>query len=248
MTKKIIAIISIALVGYGLWFTFVDFNVFFPILLRNEKHIVSTFEPNDLTIYKSLIPKEFEIPEQPKVKIDFVQVTPDWHECYVSIRVNYNGKPTWHALTWAIDTYVPYKLGRWVGYPKFMADSMVYTLGENNANQRVIKDSKLFMSMDFTENKNVKHNYCASEWEGTEIYHLLAPPLESPQINRLTFEFLSLLKPSEYIEQHGSITLHFDGNQPWSKLISNDNSRSTEGIYFKRNTTELLLLYAKKIN
>lgn len=248
MRKKILSFITLNILISGVWFSVTASTIRFPIRLKKEHHLVSTFTPYDMGVYKSLIPKEFEMPDTPKVKVDFVQVNPHWHECYVSIRVNYKGQSTWHAITWAIDKKVPYKLGRWVGYPKFMADSMNYELGETTAHQRVIRDKKLFLSMDFTKSEDAKHEYCASEWENTEVYHLLVPPLVgTKKMNKLTFEFFRFMQPSDYVEQHGRIELKFDPNVAWAKLISNNGTATVDGIYFKRDTKELLLLHAKKV-
>jgi hypothetical protein len=245
MLKKTFSLAVLNITVLSLWFSFTSFSVYFPIRLKKEHHLVATFKPYDMETYKGLIPKEFEMPEEPKVKLDFVQVNPHWHECYVSIRVNYKGKPTWHAIVWAIDKWVPYKLGRWVGYPKFMADSMNYNLGENEAKQWVIRDGKLFLSMDYTKSIEEKHSYCASEWENMEIYHLLTPPLKGPKMNILTFEFCK--KPQAYVEQHGTINLKFDSSQSWAKLISNNGTATVDGIYFKRDKKAILWLHSKRV-
>jgi hypothetical protein len=239
--KKTMQALSIAIV----LFSVTACSVYYPIPLRKEHHIVSTFVPNDLELYKKLLPAQFEMPETPLVKLDFVQVNPNWHECYVSIKAKYKGQHTWHALTWAIDTYVPYKLGRYAGYPKFMADSMNYNLGETEAKQWVIKNKQLFMSMKFSKDNEQTHNYSASQWANEEVYHLFAPPLTGNKMNKLTFTFLR--KPKAYDEQQGKVQVQFNESEPWAKLIADGNNTIVNGIYFKRKQKRILFLRSKRV-
>ena len=246
--KKAFIVVTVIFWSVFLWKSFVSYDVYFPVATKDELRISTVFEPHDLETYKELIPQQFEIADQPMVKIDFVQVTPDWHELYVSIRVNYKNEECWHALTWAIDSYFPYALGRWAGYPKFMADSFNCSIEEKLLSTSVVKDGEKFISLDFTETPNASTEYRTSVWEKAELYHLLSPPLEGPQINKMTFFSLISRDKISYTEVFGDIKIACDMQQPWAKLIGETGERTADGFYSIKDSRDYQILRGKAVN
>ncbi len=87
------------------------------------------YETNDVTIYRALLPKVFEMPDELLVMtyiIDFYEMdkaTQPYLEAAVFLLAKYAGKPAWHCVTMPV-TSDEARLGGiyYLGYPKIMGD------------------------------------------------------------------------------------------------------------------------------
>lgn len=92
--------------------------------------IMIYYIPNDTTAYRALLPKVFDLPDQPLVHvfdIDYYKMAPWFIEPYREIAVfllaKYKGEEAWHCITMPV-TSDRARIGgiKNLGYPKVMAD------------------------------------------------------------------------------------------------------------------------------
>ncbi len=87
------------------------------------------YRTNDIATYKKLLPKQFQMPEEPLVMVFFADyydmdnATDPYLETAVLLKVNYKDKPAWHCVTMPV-TSDEARLGgiHYLGYPKIMGD------------------------------------------------------------------------------------------------------------------------------
>jgi hypothetical protein len=91
--------------------------------------IVVFYKPRDLAAYRALLPKVFEMPDEPLVRafvIDYYKMdkaTEPYQEAAVYLLAQYDGKPSWHCVTMPV-TSDDARLGGiyYLGYPKIMGN------------------------------------------------------------------------------------------------------------------------------
>jgi len=87
------------------------------------------YKTNDIDLYRSLLPKEFDMPEEPLVRVfvmDYYKMdkaTKPYREAAVYLLAGYRQKPGWVCLTMPVTSNTA-RIGGIIfqGYPKIMAD------------------------------------------------------------------------------------------------------------------------------
>jgi hypothetical protein len=91
--------------------------------------IVVFFKTRDVVAYRELLPKVFEMPDEPLIRafvMDYYKMdkaTPPYLEAAVYLLARYEGKPAWHCVTMPV-TSDEARIGGiyYLGYPKIMGD------------------------------------------------------------------------------------------------------------------------------
>ncbi len=91
--------------------------------------IICFYKAQNLAIYRELLPKIFEMPDEPLVMafvIDYYKMdkaTEPYREAAVYLLAQYDGKPAWHCVTMPV-TSDEARIGGiyYLGYPKIMGD------------------------------------------------------------------------------------------------------------------------------
>jgi hypothetical protein len=91
--------------------------------------IVIHYKTRDVAAYRALLPKVFEMPDEPLVRafiIDYYKMdkaTQPYLEAAVYLLARYEGKPAWHCITMPV-TSDEARIGGiyYLGYPKIMGD------------------------------------------------------------------------------------------------------------------------------
>jgi len=244
-TKRLALAIGGLALAAQLAYTFIGFHIYFPVLGADVARIVTLFAPNDLALYRSYLPAGIEMPDEPMVKVDFVEVTPTWHEAFVSLRVRYQGETGWYGVTWPIDSLVPYALGYWVGYPKFMTEHMRWRKTEKGYSGAVRRDDQPLLRLEFVADSRPATPLDATILDDSAAYFNLMPPLRGPQINKLSNVVLS---SSEVDDTHGLVHITVNPKEPWARLITDGTERTTPGYMLAQTGHRFGFLIADKVN
>jgi hypothetical protein len=100
-----------------------------PYTYHEFNGIVVFYKTQDLAIYRELLPKVFEMPDEPLVWafiMDYYKMdsaTQPYREAAVYLLARYEGKPAWHCITMPV-TSDEARIGGiyYLGYPKIMGD------------------------------------------------------------------------------------------------------------------------------
>lgn len=96
---------------------------------RASQSIGAMAVPEDLELYRKLLPSQFDMPEMPLVwvgVVDNMEVGPwpltRYQLGFISLHCSYQGEDGFHPITMPENKWVPVWAGRTMGYPKYIAD------------------------------------------------------------------------------------------------------------------------------
>ena len=123
---------------------------------REWDGINAIIEPSDLSLYQQLIPKPFAMPEKPVVFVFCAHyltvcnwpLTP-YYEWAVSLRCNWDGVPGWYILSIPVTKQVARLGGRYLGFPKYIPNSITLAKGDHGWNAQSQYKGKLELSLEF---------------------------------------------------------------------------------------------------
>ena len=107
-----------------------------------ESHSIQTVvdvDEDKYELYRSLLPKNLEMPEVPKIILYFINNSKmavphlnPYTEAGIFMRANFpNYKAGWHVLNMAVDEELSLKAGIGVGYPKYIPDVIHFDKTDN---------------------------------------------------------------------------------------------------------------------
>jgi len=188
---------------------------------RGQRGITAAFAPADLALYRSLLPAPFEMPEEPLVAVSVVYyydvtapLTP-YREGYVVLQCRYQGRTGWCVLTMPVDDETADAGGRFLGFPKYVADRIELEEADGVWSGRVIYQGRTVMALTFTPEAGREPVTTSSAVGGPSIF-LLVPPAEGPQVNEIGFD---LAVEQRTVTTSGSTTVEVDPGEPWAGLL-----------------------------
>ena len=162
-------------------------------------------EPADLDKYASLLPESLNMPETPLVGMFYADYfdTERWPitltkyltpylESALFIRCEYKGQEGWYCPYMAVTTEAALIGGHRLGYPKILADQILFNILEEGWSGSTLVDDVEHLGLQFTiQPLDSLQNYSAEKVEfvnGNEISDLqftsilLKPPAEGPEV------------------------------------------------------------------
>lgn len=186
---------------------------------RGQRGITAAFAPTDVALYRSLLPTAFDMPESPLVAVAVVYyydvtlpLTP-YHEMYVVLQCQYQGRTGWYVLTMPVDDEIANAGGRALGFPKYVADKIDLTESVDGWNGLVQYQGRDVMRMNFTSQSQPVEK--SSSDPGPPIF-LLQPPAQGPQVNEVD---LQLFGPRRTVTTTGSAIIEADPGEAWAGLL-----------------------------
>lgn len=230
------------------WHQKTSASVSFPMPLGALRMVKVAFEPSSLPLYERLIPYGLSMPRTPRLQVELMLARPGWCEGSVSIACRHGDEDGWLGLYWPIDSWLGYKGGRWVGYPKHMAQRMRLWQEGELVRGEVFNRGRSEMTLTFRPgaSSHEPSRKLAEALVGPERerpVYLQVPPARGPSLNRLTFDEG---KPLKTQLRPGTAHVSFDVDAPWVALIPQDG-RSESATYIERSGRGLGWLIAKRI-
>jgi hypothetical protein len=122
--------------------------------LYNVFHQLSAyFVPSESLLYSSLLPKPFGMPSEPTVFVkitDFERVRlplPPYLVAHVQILAEYKGLLGWYTLTMPETEWIPVEMGKTLGYPKYVADSISFVRTNEGWSAEVVNKGEIDLSL-----------------------------------------------------------------------------------------------------
>jgi hypothetical protein len=156
---------------------------------RAQQNITALVEPKDLTLYRKLLPEQFNMPDHPMVMIgvlDNIEVGPwpltPYQLAFIKIRCSYKGEAGWYCLTMPENKWVPVWAGRTMGHPKYLADSVALKQSGNSWTGEVVYKGQTIIRLEFTPEEILSPVWITQEWPMDGPLFLLKPPSIGPRV------------------------------------------------------------------
>jgi hypothetical protein len=205
-------------------------------MYREFEAIKAIGQPHDLSLYRSLLPDCFDMPDQPAVfyfAADYQKVVSwpfkyhPWSmsrylETSVLIRCVYQGEDGWHSLTMPFTTWISKHLGReYLGFPKYVADEIrLQSSGETWSNWTKHEGIQK-MHMEYSPGLNRDLKAWEKEMLGPEFFFdapsfQLLPADAGPGLMKVWIE---PKKEPKWSNRLGMVKVTVDPEDAWSGLI-----------------------------
>jgi hypothetical protein len=220
-----------------------------------EAHFIETiFEPQDLAMYRTLLPGVLNMPAVPKVKMgvvkqgDVVYPLGPYKLGFIYLLGEYEGVQRWHVLAMPEDAWVPVKHGNGWGYPKYVVDKIEFEQTSKGFYGAVEDRGEKLFSLNFSEDSSQAslferitstspliflRNMLADE----EIPVITFSPysLDVPTENKAVLETKQLILgvPSELSDKFGWVSIGVGSNFPWKPLLPENKIIPGRVGYFK---------------
>ncbi len=191
-----------------------------PWSFHGQRGITAAFTPTDLALYRSLLPKQFDMAQSPLVAVAVVYyydvtlpLTP-YHEGYVVLQCSYQGQTGWYVLTMPVDDQTANAGGRALGFPKYIADKIDLAEEDGGWTGDVAYQGHSVMHVTFAPDAS-QPTTVSSRNPGLPIF-LLVPPAEGPQINEVDTD---LAGERQTVTTSGTATIEAGTGEPWAGLL-----------------------------
>ncbi len=183
-------------------------------------------EPDDLDLYRKVLPRQFDMPEHPMVVlvvVDYIDVGPwpltRYQEGYIDIRCSYKGEEGWHSLTMPVNKWVAMYAGRTMGYPKYLADEITLEQsGEGWSGEVFHKDESLLLLEFDPGGWKEEPVHMMKEWEmGGPSFNLM-PPGKGPDVKRVGWSDEGDSESTSTVEK-GMVKIFIGQSEPWAGLV-----------------------------
>jgi acetoacetate decarboxylase len=192
-----------------------------PWSFRGQRGITAAFAPADLALYRSLLPTAFEMPESALVAVAVVNyydvglpLTP-YSEGYVVMQCRCHGRTGWYVFTMPVNEGTANAGGRYLGFPKYVADEIGLVETDGVWSGRVAHQGRTVMQVTITPDADARPVETSSTDAGLPCY-LLVPPAEGPLVNEVVTE---LFGPRRTVTTAGSATVEAGPEEAWAGLL-----------------------------
>ena len=195
--------------------------------LREFAGISAFLEPADPSLYRRLLPQPFAMPEQPLVgvvAIDYVKAAPwpltRWQEWGVLLRCAWRGNVGWHPVTMPVTGWWPMSAGRYLGYPKYVADTISLTRHGGCWKAQGVHRGVRQLGMAFEPGVTRQPQpWEAKVWSNPAPFkgdvYLLVPPGTGAAAQRVSFAYVE----EHWTSQRGTVRLESDVHESWAGLV-----------------------------
>jgi hypothetical protein len=206
---------------------------------RGTRLIRAAFPPADLALYRSLLPSQLDMPDEPLVVMtvaNYYDVTlplVPYREGYVLLQCKYQGRTGWYTYTMPVDDETANAGGRAIGFNKYVADEITLEEQDGVWTGRVVYEGRTVMEITLTpEGEPVEVTGAGEE---VVLFNLL-PPGEGPGLIEVNSNRLG---EQTTVTTSGSATVKADAGQPWAGLL--DPEGSTPWAVFQEETGDSVL-------
>ena len=127
-------------------------------MFRKFAGITLIGHPADEKKYRELLPTGLDLPNEPAISlfiVDYTDVHPwpmsPYGEGGMFLRCHYKGQDYWHTLSMPVTRKVPLWGGRYMGYPKYLADTIFVKEGDTHWEAIIQNKGKTILGFRFRE-------------------------------------------------------------------------------------------------
>ena len=186
-------------------------------LYRGQRGITAIYKPLDSSLYRQLLPTQFEMPDSLQLLVSVVYYSNvnaplvPYGEGFVSLSCKYQGQTGFYTLTMPVDDKTACDGGLSIGFPKYVADKIELTESSGAWSGQVINNGIAVMQMTFTpQASKVTYNRVNP---GPSFINLV-PSGQGPKIYSVYFIGQQLVNSIT-----GTVTITAGPNESWGKLL-----------------------------
>ncbi len=211
-------------------------------MFREFSGINAFFAPHDVPLYRKLLPSQFGMPDQPVVMFfaaDYTKVFP-WpitrdQEWAVGLRCIAGSREGWYVTTMPVTKWVPLKGGRYLGFPKYIADSITLEKrgdvwqaeGMYRGSRQVLAEFRPGITRELAAwEKELLDNKAFFNGDAC----LLVPPGKGPRAQRVQ---LVHQVPPEWSPEVGMVRIEVVQSEPWAGLVPGGTSFPGKYTHFR---------------
>lgn len=199
-------------------------------MLREFFGVKTYLEPKDHSLYRRLLPEPFSMPDQPIVMIfvaDYAKVfwpIPRYREWAVVLKGICKGEEAWHVITMPVTKWLPMLGGRYLGFPKYIAEEITLTRDGENWNAQGRHKGVLQLALEFQPGITRQHAQWEKELLGNEAFfpdhvHQLVPLARCPRAQKVR---LVHMLPPKWAPVLGMVRIRVDRSEPWAELVPDE--------------------------
>jgi hypothetical protein len=208
--------------------------------IREFVGINAFFEPADVGLYASLLPAPFSVPDKPLVIVaaaDYLKAAPwpltRWQEWGVLLMCEWHGNPGWYPVTTPVTKWLPMSAGRYLGYPKYVADSISLAGHGDSWSARAVHRDVQQLAMEFQPAIAQSPQTWSAELLSDESFfkgdvYVVVPPGTGSSAQRISFSFVEQL----WTSKSGTVQLEVDPNESWASLVPRHGSLPGQSCHF----------------
>jgi hypothetical protein len=197
--------------------------------------VVTMVAPADIKLYRELLPRQFDLPDQPMVGIfvmDYLDTEPwmitptkflrPYLEASILLRCNYEDRTGWYSLTMPVTDEGARIGGRRLGFPKYIADSITLYQTATGWSGKVVRQGTSPICLEFTPaplsgmgKLNPVHEAFMQGEGDAELkgpFILLVPPEIGPRV-----KVIPISPPPRAIMETGQVKITLAA--PWNGLV-----------------------------
>ena len=215
-----------------------------PWAFLGTRRIMTTLAPADLELYRSLLPEQFDMPDQPLVVVtvaDYYDVTlplVPYREGYVLLQCKYQGRTGWYTYTMPVDDKIANDGGRAIGFNKYVADKITLEEQDGIWTGRVVHGGRTVMEIVFTATGEPVT--ATGGGEEVSLFNLV-PPGEGPKLNEVKS---AASGEQTTVATSGSAIVKADSGEPWAGLLNSEGS--TVWAQFQELTGDSVLEWTER--
>jgi hypothetical protein len=215
-----------------------------PWAFLGTRRIMTTLAPADLELYRSLLPEQFDMPDQPLVVVtvaDYYDVTlplMPYREGYVLLQCKYQGRTGWYTYTMPVDDKIANDGGRAIGFNKYVADKITLEEQDGIWTGRVVHGGRTVMEIVFTATGEPVT--ATGGGEEVSLFNLV-PPGEGPKLNEVKS---AASGEQTTVATSGSAIVKADPGEPWAGLLNSEGS--TVWAQFQELTGDSVLEWTER--
>jgi len=187
-------------------------------------------EETKLSLYKSLLPEQLELPLKPQMMFYiyyFRKIFPwplkGYLEAAVCLRAQHpKTQEGWYILTMPVSSRMAYWTGKWVGYPKYIPNSLTLEPSDDEWVGKIVREEKSPFILKFSPaDVDV---WWEDIYRRDSAFFLVG---RNTQINQMQ---PVIHKVKSYEIKTGNVTLTLDSDEEWANLVQGSN-QTRRGIF-----------------
>jgi hypothetical protein len=213
---------------------------------RASQSIGAMAAPQDIALYRRLLPAQFDMPETPLVWVSIIDntevgpwpLTP-YQLGFISLCCAHRGEEGFHPLTMPENKWVPIWAGRTMGYPKYMADRISLERAGNGWRGEVVRKGVSRILLEFSPEKTEPPDW-VKQGKHPELGPIfnLNPPAKGPRVQIVRTVVPKGSEPSQEIVE-GTIIATIGATEPSAGLLK--PGARLYGTYAKARNTDASL-------
>jgi hypothetical protein len=194
--------------------------------------IALDIEERKLSLYKSLLPEQLELPLKPQMMFyiyHFTKIFPwplkGYIEAAVCLRAQHpQTQEGWYILTMPVSSRMACRSGKWVGYPKYIPDSLTLESFNDEWVGKLVREEKSPFILKFSPaDVDV---WWKDVYKRDSAFFLVN---KNAQINQMQ---PVIHKVKSYEIETGNVTLTLDSDEDWTNLVPG-SVQTRPGIFHK---------------